>query len=86
MSRDDITRPVIEKGVYRHSKTGNLYEVIGVALHTETGEFQVIYISRSQSEYEFFARPYDMFTGLIQLDGKKVPRFVKLDAPQSYLV
>lgn len=30
--------PSIEKGTYRHSKTGKLYEVLGMALATETEE------------------------------------------------
>ena len=31
------------KGTYRHNKSGKLYEVIDVALHTETDEKMVIY-------------------------------------------
>ncbi len=31
------------KGTYKHSKSGELYEFIDVALHTETGEMMVVY-------------------------------------------
>lgn len=68
----------VEKGVYRHSKTGNLYEVIGAALHTENKEILVIYKPLYESEYELFARPEAMFLEMVELDGKVMPRFEKL--------
>jgi hypothetical protein len=68
----------IPLGTYRHNKTGNLYEVVGVALHSETNEFLVIYKALYQTKYELFARPYDMFTQDVDLDGVKRPRFEKV--------
>lgn len=73
----------IQKGTYRHSKTGNLYEVIGVALQTETLEQLVIYRQLYKNEgkkyqYELFARPYDMFVEMVELDGETKPRFEKV--------
>lgn len=65
----------LEKGRYRHSKSGRLYEVIGVALQTETNEPLVIYKPLYESDQEFFARPYDMFVGNVELDGGVKPRF-----------
>ena len=65
----------IDKGTYRHFKTGALYTVIGVALHTETGEQLVIYRPLYESEHELFARPYDMFIESVEIGGKMVPRF-----------
>jgi len=66
---------VIEKGTYRHNKTGNLDEVLGVALHTETEQLLVVYRPLYEVEFELFARPYDMFVELVEVDGKHVPRF-----------
>ncbi len=68
----------VEKGIYRHNKTGNLYEVIGVALHTETKEILVTYKPQNTSEYEIYVRPVEMFTELVDISGKKVPRFEKI--------
>lgn len=69
----------VDKGKYRHSKSGKLYEVIGLALETETEEFLVIYRPFYESEYELFARPVNMFMETVVLDGKSVPRFEKLN-------
>lgn len=71
--------PSIEKGTYRHSKKGHLYEVLGMALHTETDEPLVIYRPLYDSEYELFARPYTMFIEQVELNGVVVPRFEKVD-------
>lgn len=70
----------IEKGTYRHNKTGKLYEVLGVALQTETNEPLVIYRPLYQTGHELFARPYQMFTGQAELDGALTPRFERVDA------
>lgn len=70
----------ISKGTYRHSKSGKLYEVIGLALETETEELLVIYRPLYENEYELFARPASMFTETIVLDGKSVPRFQKINS------
>ena len=75
---NDPEPKVIEKGTYRHNKTGNLYEVLGVALETETNEQLVIYRALYESKYELFARPYDMFVGQVEFDGMVKPRFEKV--------
>jgi hypothetical protein len=67
--------PIIKKGIYRHNKTGKLYEVLGVALQTETNETLVVYRPLWESEYELFARPYAMFVEQVEINGKKMPRF-----------
>ncbi len=74
------------KGTYRHNKSGKLYEVIDVALHTETDEKMVIYQALYDSpdlaaEYgpnPYFVRPYEMFFEQVELDGVMQPRFEKL--------
>lgn len=69
----------IEKGTYRHTKKGQLYEVLGVARQTETDEPLIIYQPLYDSEHELFARPYNMFIEEVELDGKMKPRFEKID-------
>ncbi len=74
----------ISKGTYRHNKTGNLYEVIGVALQTENTEQYVIYRQlysnpQKQYQYELFARPFDMFIEDVEIDGITKPRFQKVN-------
>lgn len=71
------TSSTIEKGVYKHSKTGNLYEVIGIALHSESSEELVVYRPIRNDGVEYFVRPYAMFVEEIVLRGAKVPRFKK---------
>ena len=65
-------------GVYRHY-TGNLYDVIGVATHSETGERLVVY--RPQyGERALWVRPLEMFTEAVVVDGVGRPRFERLSA------
>jgi len=71
----DTHFPTIKKGQYRHSKTGKLYEVLGVALQTETREPLVIYRPLYDNEYELFARPAEMFEEIVDLEGSLHPRF-----------
>lgn len=71
--------PTIQKGTYRHNKTDQLYEVIGVALQTETNQPLVIYRPLYDGEYKLFARPYEMFTEVVELNGKMKPRFEKVN-------
>lgn len=70
--------PIIEKGTYRHNKTGKLYEVLGVALQTETEEPLVIYRPLYEIEYELFARPYSMFIEQVSIDGMRKARFERI--------
>jgi len=65
-------------GKYRHYK-GNEYEVIGVGTHTESEEKMVIY-KALYAPYETWLRPYDMFFETVEIDGKTVPRFAKVEA------
>ncbi|WP_339856875.1 DUF1653 domain-containing protein [Pseudohongiella acticola] len=63
----------LKTGVYRHYK-GPLYDVIGVAQHSETGEALVVY--RPQyGERGLWVRPLSMFQEQVSVDGRSVPRF-----------
>lgn len=76
----DPDLPMLEKGTYRHTKSGKFYEVIGITFHTENFEPLVIYKPLyNHYKYELFVRPYDMFVENIKIDGKKKPRFEKID-------
>lgn len=66
----------IQKGIYQHYK-GRQYEVIDVALHTETLEEMVIYRAL-YGDFGLWVRPLSMFLESIEVSGIIVPRF-KLD-------
>ncbi|MDP4120694.1 MAG: DUF1653 domain-containing protein [Bacillota bacterium] len=59
-------------GRYRHFKGGE-YEIIGFAMHSETGENMVIY--RDVNSGALWVRPYFMFAGTVTRDGKTFYRF-----------
>lgn len=70
----------LKKGTYRHNKSGQLYEIIGVTFNTETYQPLVIYRPQyDHGKYELFARPYDVFVEMVELDGEMKPRFEKVD-------
>lgn len=62
----------MQLGFYRHFK-GGLYEVIGVAKHSETLEELVIY--KSLQDQSFWVRPLSMWNERIEKDGKIYVRF-----------
>lgn len=60
-------------GKYKHYK-GNMYEVIGVARHSETLEETVVYRAL-YGENGLWVRPLKMFLEEVEVEGRKVPRF-----------
>ncbi len=65
----------MQKGKYKHYK-GNLYEVIGVAKHSETLEEMVVYKALYQAEGEnLWVRPKAMLLEDVEEGGKLVKRF-----------
>lgn len=65
----DAVRP----GRYRHFK-GNEYEVLGVARHSETDEWLVVY-RPLYGDGGMWVRPLAMFAGTVTHDGRERPRF-----------
>jgi len=71
----------IKLGKYQHYK-GDIVEVIGKSLHSETLEEFVTYkhiTGQRQGELYFWVRPVKMFLGKVTIDGKEVPRFKLLE-------
>jgi hypothetical protein len=63
----------VPPGRYRHFK-GQLYEVLGVARHSETEEELVVYRAL-YGEQALWVRPLALFLQPATVDGKTVPRF-----------
>lgn len=64
---------MIQPGRYRHYK-GNIYEVVGVAKHSETEEEVVVYRAL-YGERGLWVRPLVMFLDNVVVDGRPQPRF-----------
>ncbi len=65
--------PPIRPGRYRHYK-GGLYEVLGLARHSETDEEFVVY-RPLYGEGGLWVRPAAMFRETVRVQGAEVPRF-----------
>jgi hypothetical protein len=70
----------MQLGVYRHYKQADhLYQVIGLAIHTETNEEMVIYKPlykiKNLPDNTLFVRPKKMFLEDVEVEGTKIPRF-----------
>lgn len=64
---------MIPLGKYQHYK-GNFYEVIGIALHSETKEELVVYRAL-YGDFSLWVRPLKMFLENVEIDGVIMPRF-----------
>jgi hypothetical protein len=69
-------------GKYQHYK-GNLYDVIGVAHHSETLEELVVYRALYNHEVygvnSLWVRPKAMFIETVTVNGKEVLRFTPIN-------
>ncbi len=74
MQKEEIKAPAeIKTGIYQHYK-GKRYDVIDVALHSETLEEMVVYRAL-YGEHILFVRPISMFLEEVLVSGERVPRF-----------
>ena len=67
----------LKPGRYKHYK-GNLYEVIGLAHHSETMEELVVYKALYETSFgkdSLWIRPKSMFMEKIIVDGHEKERF-----------
>jgi hypothetical protein len=67
------SKSIIKPGIYKHYKN-NKYKVICEATHSETQE-QVVVYQCLYGDYSMWVRPKEMFTELVEVDGKRIPRF-----------
>ncbi len=74
-----MSQNTIKLGLYRHYKKKEFYEVIGIAVHSQTLEEMVVYIARYDCEIyglnKLWVRPVNIFFQIIEENGKNVPRF-----------
>ena len=66
-------QPQLKTGLYRHYK-GADYEVLGVACHSETGEYLALY-RPLYGEGGLWVRPLAMFSEEVEVAGARMPRF-----------
>lgn len=68
----------IKIGKYQHFK-GKVYEVIGIARHSESLEELVVYKALYESpdfgKDSLWVRPKSMFLEMIEHNGEEIPRF-----------
>ncbi len=64
-------------GKYRHYK-GNMYEVIGIARHSETLENMVVY-KALYGENEIWVRPAAMWNEEVNVGGEILKRFTYIE-------
>lgn len=69
----------IRYGKYQHYKTKKLYEIIGIARHSETHEemiiYKALYLCDQFGDEQLWVRPKTMFFEQVSYNGYPVPRF-----------
>ncbi len=72
----------IQPGRYKHYK-GKLYEVIGIATHSETLEklvvYKALYEIDGMGENSLWVRPAEMFLEHVEIDCESMPRFARVE-------
>lgn len=76
-----IDMKTLKKGRYQHFK-GNFYEVVDIAMHSESQDEQVIYRAL-YGDYGLWIRPLAMFDETITRDGETFKRFAYVGDERS---
>ena len=71
-----MSTPEIKPGRYRHYK-GKDYEVLGVARHSETEEWLVVYRCL-YGDQSLWVRPLELFEDEVTVEGRTVKRFERI--------
>lgn len=71
----EFSLPEKHRAFYKDYK-GNIYELFCAGKHTETQEGMIVY---RDSLCNFWVLPHDQFFGTIEVDGKTVNRFEKIE-------
>ena len=79
MTYEEAVRTILP-GRYRHFK-GMLYEVIGIAHHSEDGSPMVVY-RKLYDDFGLWVRPAEMWNEEVVRDGRTYMRFLRVD-PQD---
>jgi len=76
----------MQLGTYQHYK-GGLYEVIGIAHHSETLEelvvYRALYTDDMHGDQTLWVRPKTMFLETVIVNGTDVQRFVLVETSQE---
>ena len=75
----NINKNIQPGDLYEHYK-GKQYKIIGVSCHSEDLSWYVVYEALYQNEVStVWHRPLDMFLGMLEVDGKMVQRFKRVE-------
>ena len=66
---------------YRHFK-GNIYRLVGIAKDSESLEKRVVY-QAMYGDGDLWVRPYDMFFGKVERDGRVMDRFSPISEEEA---
>lgn len=70
-------------GKYKHYKNDRLYEIMGLARHSETYEDMVVYRALYHcdefGDNQLWVRPKQMFFEHVMHNGQMVPRFQRIE-------
>lgn len=77
-----LARERVQVGLYKHSKTGELYYASGVVLAERNHEVLVKYISKKTGIE--WCRPVNEFYEIMDIENGVGPRFMKVDEDQQF--